>query len=143
MGEWQTEKERDTLFIEYFQEFFMTSSLPTEWPFLNSLVVRVTEEMRQSLEATFTEEEIKIALTHMHLKKASKPDGMAPLFFLTYWDIISQAETDAILEALNLGVKIFQRAPSISHLLFADDSVLFYKVNLVENRNIMSILEEY
>lgn len=79
----------------------------------------------------------------MHVKKASKPDGMAPLFFLTYWDIISQAEIDAILEALNFGVKIFQRAPSISHLLFTDDSVLFYKVNLVENRNIMSILEEY
>lgn len=39
----------------------------------------------------------------MHPNKALKPDGMAPLFFLTYWDITCQAVTKAILESLNLG----------------------------------------
>lgn len=39
----------------------------------------------------------------MQPNKAPRLDGMAPLFFLTYWDITCQAVTKAILEALNLG----------------------------------------
>lgn len=59
--------------------------------------------MRRSLEVDFTREEIKIVLNQMHPSKAPDLDGMPPLFFLKYWDIIGQEIIEAVLEALSLG----------------------------------------
>lgn len=40
-------------------------------------------------------------------------------------------------------VKICQEAPSISHLLFTDDSLVFCKAELVENSNLQGLLAIY
>lgn len=45
-----------------------------------------------------------IALRHMYHNKALGLDGMSPLFFLNYWDIIGQAVTVAVVNALNSGI---------------------------------------
>lgn len=46
-------------------------------------------------------------------------------------------------EGLIHGFKVTRNAPSVSHLIFADDSFLFCKANLNEAREIRDILESY
>jgi hypothetical protein len=41
------------------------------------------------------------------------------------------------------GVKVCRGAPSVSHLLFADDCFLFCRANLDETRKLMNILKTY
>ena len=41
------------------------------------------------------------------------------------------------------GVSIYRRAPSITHLLFANDSLLFYQANQEEVQVIMDTLQLY
>lgn len=36
------------------------------------------------------DEKVKRALFHMHLDKASGPDGMSPGFYQRYWSIVSE-----------------------------------------------------
>lgn len=60
--------------------------------------------MRWILEAPFTKEEVKTVLSQMHPNKASKPDGMAPLFLSLIGDIIGQTVTEAVLDALNTDI---------------------------------------
>lgn len=52
--------------------------------------------MNSSLEVVFTKEKVLIALTQMHPNKSPGPDGMAPMFFLSFWNIIGQEVTDAV-----------------------------------------------
>lgn len=44
-----------------------------------------------------------IVLKQMHPNKAPGPDGMAPLFFITYWDIVGQAVTKVVLSSFKSG----------------------------------------
>lgn len=41
------------------------------------------------------------------------------------------------------GIKVYRRAPTVSHLLFIDNSIVFYKVNSAENHHIRQLLERY
>lgn len=49
----------------------------------------------------------------------------------------------AKLEKKISGIKIYRGAPKVNHLLFADDSMLFYKANMQENEVVQSILKKY
>lgn len=41
------------------------------------------------------------------------------------------------------GIKVCRRAPQISHMLFADDSMIFCKANIEENRVVQELLDTY
>ena len=41
------------------------------------------------------------------------------------------------------GVAIYRRAPRISHLLFADDSIIFYRASISEYDRVIEVLEGY
>ena len=49
---------------------------------------RVTQEMNNELVRAFREEEIRVALNQVHPTKAPSPDGMSPIFFKKYWDVV-------------------------------------------------------
>lgn len=63
------------------------------------------------------------------------------LFLLSTEGLISIL-SKPVKSHLITGVKICRRDPSISHHLFVNDNILFYKANMMENRNILSLLDE-
>ena len=72
-------------------------------------------------------------------------DTLSPYLFLlctegfTSLSLLERAKLDGIIH----GVSICRHAPSISHLLFADDSLLFCQVKDKETKAIMEILKLY
>ena len=52
----------------------------------------------------FREEEIRVALNQMHPTKALGPDGMSPIFFQKYWDVVGQSVVSCVSQILNTGV---------------------------------------
>lgn len=61
--------------------------------------------------AVFTKEEVFTALKQMHPNKSPGPNGMAPLFFITYWDIINSTVIEAVLTTFNSG----NLPPNLNH----------------------------
>ena len=41
------------------------------------------------------------------------------------------------------GILVCRRAPRISHLLFADDSIVFCRATIEESNKVMKVLEDY
>lgn len=70
-------------------------------------------------------------------------DPLSLYMFLLCIEGLTTLLSKAVESHQIIGLKICRRALSISHLLFTYNSVLFYKVNIVENMHIMTILEKY
>ena len=87
--------------VDYFKSLFSSSSScqPTET--LSTIQNVVTVDMNSQLNADFMEWEIKLALNQMAPLKAPSPDGMPPLFYQNYWDLIGNDITHAVLLFLN------------------------------------------
>ena len=41
------------------------------------------------------------------------------------------------------GVQVCRKAPRISHLLFADDSIIFCKASMEESNRVIKVLSDY
>lgn len=65
-------------------------------------------------------------------------DSLSPYLFLLYTEGLISLIYQAMEKKLLTGIRICRRAPSMTHLLFTDDSVLFFKANMVENRMIIN-----
>jgi hypothetical protein len=70
-------------------------------------------------------------------------DPISLYLFLLCTKALSSLISQAVETGVITGVPTSPRGPRISHLLFADDSMLFCKANSVEWRRIMRILEVY
>ncbi|KAL0421132.1 UNVERIFIED_CONTAM: hypothetical protein Slati_3136100 [Sesamum latifolium] len=95
---------------------------------LVSLEERVTGAMNKELLRPYTPEEIVHALKQMHPLKSPGPDGMSHIFFQKYWDIVEAFSTmfrQAEEEGQIQGVAVSRHTPRVSHLLFADDTLVF------------------
>lgn len=64
---------------------------------------RVTDHMRAALDAPYTKDEVRRAIFQMHPYKSLGPDGMSPLFFQKYWDILGDDLSEIIIRALPNG----------------------------------------
>ena len=62
---------------------------------------RVSLEMNEELQREFRAEEVWMALKQMHPTKAPGLDGMSPIIYQTYWDIVGPFVTNCVLLALN------------------------------------------
>lgn len=70
-------------------------------------------------------------------------DPLSPYLFLLYTEGLSFLLSKATTENNLLGIQISQGAPTLAHLLFFDESILFCKPNIQENKQILSFLEIY
>ena len=60
--------------------------------------------MNGDLLAVFKAEEVQFALQQMHPTKALGPDGMSPIFYQKYWEIVGPDVIECVLTTLNSGV---------------------------------------
>src|SRR4051812_43757307 len=70
-------------------------------------------------------------------------DPLSPYLFIICADILSGLIKNAICSKELHGVKVARKAPIISHLFFADDSLIFARANEHETALILKILEKY
>jgi len=70
-------------------------------------------------------------------------DPLSPYLFLIYAEgfsaLLNQAEEEGRIE----GEKVCQNAPSVSHLLFADDSLILFRANRDDALQLQRILDVY
>ncbi|XP_024196036.1 uncharacterized protein LOC112199223 [Rosa chinensis] len=101
-GQQDFPKGIEDVVVNYFQQIFASqeSNLEAQDVVLQSIDVRVTTEMNDSLLAPYTVEEIKEALFQMHPYKAPRPDGMSPFFFQKYWDLVGSEVCHAVISLL-------------------------------------------
>ena len=64
---------------------------------------RVSDDMNDSLLKEFRVEEVRRVLKQMHPTKSPSPDGMSPIFFQKYWDVVGPQVVDCVLNTLNSG----------------------------------------
>jgi hypothetical protein len=70
-------------------------------------------------------------------------DPLSPYLFILCADVFSALISKAQSNKLIHGIKIAPRALEVTHLLFADDSLLFFRANEAEANKIKSIITTY
>lgn len=70
-------------------------------------------------------------------------DPLSPYLFLLYVEGLSSLLAEASQTCKISGCQINSLAPSVTHLLFADDSFLFFKAKIEEAKEIVSMLQKY
>ena len=61
----------------------------------------VTADMNRDLICSFSRDEVEAALKSMEPLSAPGPDGMPPTFFQSYWSIVGDDVSSAVLNYLN------------------------------------------
>lgn len=70
-------------------------------------------------------------------------DPLSPFLFLFVVDSLSSLLHVAVQQGGMEALKIYRRAPVISHLLFADDSLLFFRANMETTTIVKDVLNTY
>ena len=104
-GIWRENKEEvDGIILDYFKEIYSTSFLVEFGSSLRVIDRRVSDDMNDALLKEFRVEEVRRALKQMHPTKSPGPDGMSPIFFQKYWDVVGPQVVDCVLNTLNSGI---------------------------------------
>lgn len=119
------EKEVAGVLTSFFKDLFSSDGISDMHGVLDSVEAKVTVDMNGSLTWPYTKEEVKRALMQMHPTKSPGPDGMPPLFFQKFWNIIEFSFVNTCLDILNNGMN-----PSSLNLTYI---VLIPKVKAPEN----------
>lgn len=86
---WQEDRSgMEEVVVSYFQKLFTSNEEGNFDEILSHVNPSVTEEMNNSLDCPFTDEEIKSAVFQMHLTKVPGPDGMSLGFYQKHWRVV-------------------------------------------------------
>ncbi|KAL9689530.1 hypothetical protein QQ045_009916 [Rhodiola kirilowii] len=70
-------------------------------------------------------------------------DPLSPYLFLFCTEFLNAKLQQGVSKNLISSIKICKKAPVVSHLFFADDSIFFVKADVNEARNLKTILHQY
>lgn len=70
-------------------------------------------------------------------------DPISPYLFLLCADVFSSLISKAVMRKELHGIKIYRGSPTLSHLFFADDNILFARANVRECLVIANIISLY
>jgi hypothetical protein len=70
-------------------------------------------------------------------------DPLSPYLFIICADVLSNLLIKAQMENRIKGVKVAHGAPELTHLLFADDSLIFCRANDEEVKQVSNIITDY
>ena len=99
---WCTNNAQVADIIVGFYTRLFTSERPTNTHgILEVIQPLVTEDMNTNLTRDFTKQDVDLALKEMAPLKAPGPDGMPPLFFQSFWPLIGDDVSKAVLDCLN------------------------------------------
>ncbi|KAK9931600.1 hypothetical protein M0R45_018872 [Rubus argutus] len=105
-GLWRDNEEgMEEVVTSYFQRMFNAGEVDQVAldATLNAIQPYVTVEMNQALCAPYSMEEIRVALFQMYPTKSPALDGMPPLFYQHYWDLIGEDLTSVVQNFLHSG----------------------------------------
>ena len=104
-GRWYEDSdEMDGIVLDYLKDIYSTS-FPVDFrASLGAADRKVSDAMNEDLLSDFKAEEVRRALKQMHPTKSPGPDGMSPVFFQRYWDIVGPHVVDCVLNILRTGV---------------------------------------
>ena len=104
-GTWHEDKEiTEKIILDYFNSIYNSNQPSNFDESLNAMEERVSPEMNEELQKDSKAEEVWTAFKQMHPTKAPGLDGISPIFYQTYWDIVGPSITNCVLLALNSGV---------------------------------------
>uniref|UniRef100_A0A803QPC0 Reverse transcriptase n=1 Tax=Cannabis sativa TaxID=3483 RepID=A0A803QPC0_CANSA len=122
-----------------------------EWAFLDKVLIAngFDVKSRKLLMSCVTSVSYSVLLNGSPLKKIipqrglRQGDPMSPFLFLLCQEVFSKLIQRAEESGSVHGIKIAQAAPPISHLMFADDTILFARANENEARKLLECISIY
>ena len=87
----------------FFQDLFTSAGGSHLVKLLNKVQPRVTDAMRDILEAEVSREEVKAALDHIGDLKAPGPDGMPSIVYKKHWHFMGNKVVDEVISVLKGG----------------------------------------
>jgi len=94
--------ERNTL--DYYTST-STSDQPTQFDAVEQAIEpKITVEMNAILTKGFQPDEVWHAIQLMHPMKSPGSDGMPPIFYQKFWNIVGQNTTECVLNILKFGI---------------------------------------
>ena len=104
-GVWQEDPGlMEGIILDYFKSIFKSDNPSSFEVCASAITPKVTSEMNSSLTAEFRAAEVWNAFHQMHPTKSPGLDGMSPIFYQKYWDIVGVNVIDYVLNILNTGV---------------------------------------
>ncbi|GER32678.1 RNA-directed DNA polymerase [Striga asiatica] len=115
----------------YFNQLFTTSVPDVDVCDLNGIPQSINDDMNQMLTSAVTVKEIYAG------------DPISPYLFVILSEALSSLINQAVINSLYYGIKISRYSPPISHLLFADDTILFCSADVYHASLILQILDRF
>ena len=109
MGVWHEEDgEMEAIILDYFKSIFSSDYWANFNESLRAIEERISQEMNNELLKEFMPEEVWRALKQVHPTKSPSPNGMSPIFYQKYQDIVRPCVLNYVLQALNSGIMTSQ-----------------------------------
>ncbi|KAH7834427.1 hypothetical protein Vadar_015903 [Vaccinium darrowii] len=123
-GAWKVQSgEVEAIISDYFKHMFSLSNPVMLEEVLREVKPRVSMDMNDRLLKPVCMEEVRVAVFQMEPSASPGPDGMTAGEGLSA--LLRKGEEDKSFK----GVKICRNSPSVSHLFFADDTLLFVEAS--------------
>ena len=81
---------------------------------------------------------IRLAFLGIH-----QGDTLSPYLFLIVAEGLSSLIKKSVEDGVLEGIAVYHRGPKLSHLFFADDSLIFYKATILECDSLQRIFQVY